>query len=100
MTRASNWSGALATCLLCIRTASALPHIANPSILGWNMERPVMEDDSDDALVIMLILISAIFGTILGIAAVFLVLYALVQVVQRVRRFVFRLDDDGMSERM
>ncbi|KAJ1853597.1 Protein ssh4 [Coemansia sp. RSA 1822] len=100
MTRASNWSGALATCLLCMRTASALPHIGDTSKLGWNMERPVMEDDSDDALVIMLILISAIFGTMLGIAAVFLVLYALVQVVQRVRRFVFRLDDDGMSERM
>ncbi|KAJ2342492.1 Protein ssh4 [Coemansia sp. RSA 2618] len=100
MTRASNWSGVLAaTCLLCTRAASALPHIDSMRINGWNMERPITDDNSDDALVIMLILLSAIFGTMLGIGLVFLMLYAIAQVLRRVRRFVFGLDEDGMSER-
>ncbi|KAJ2160869.1 Protein ssh4 [Coemansia sp. RSA 552] len=48
----------------------------------------------------MLILITAMFGALVGIGVVFLVLYAAVQVGQRVRRYVLGLDEDGVSERM
>ncbi|KAJ1832832.1 Protein ssh4 [Coemansia sp. RSA 2711] len=99
---ARNWPGTLAGAyLLGMRAVSALPHMESMRINGWKLERPATnQEDDDDALVIMMILFLAIFGTMAGIGVVFLVLYAVGQLVQRARRFVLGLDEDGMSERM
>ncbi|KAJ1722149.1 Protein ssh4 [Coemansia biformis] len=57
-------------------------------------------DEGDDVMLIMFILMAAIIGAMAGIGAVFAVFYVAAQVVQRVRRFVLGLDEDGVSERM
>ncbi|KAJ2770810.1 Protein ssh4 [Coemansia nantahalensis] len=87
MTRAGPW---LLARLLCVAAGAH----ATPTM------RSFRDSDGDDVLLIMFILVAAIFGALAGICAVFVVFYVATQVVQRVRRAVLGLDEDGVSERM
>ncbi|KAJ2082744.1 Protein ssh4 [Coemansia sp. RSA 988] len=56
--------------------------------------------DGDDALIILFILATAVCGALVGIGVVFVVFYTATIVVQRLPRFVYGLDEDGVSERV
>ncbi|KAJ2452680.1 Protein ssh4 [Coemansia sp. RSA 2336] len=102
MTLASIRAGIAAACMLSIHVATALPYTEKLRINEWSLERPAFQDDNDDndVLLIVLIMMTAIFGAMLGIGVVFVVLYVVTQVVKRVRHIVLGLDEDGVSERM
>ncbi|KAJ2088274.1 Protein ssh4 [Coemansia sp. RSA 986] len=58
------------------------------------------DDDDDDGLLTALILLVAICGTVVGIGFVVTMVFACVQLFKSVRRFLFGVDEYGVSERM
>ncbi|KAJ2614302.1 Protein ssh4 [Coemansia sp. RSA 1365] len=107
MTRVGIWSCLLATlCLLhtglAVRAADGF-HIFS----GLGLNNPLARldgsdgsSDSDEALIILFILATAVCGALVGIGVVFIVFYTATILVQRFRQFVYGLDEDGVSERV
>ncbi|KAJ2719895.1 Protein ssh4 [Coemansia sp. Benny D115] len=57
-------------------------------------------DEDDDELVTILILMAALCGSVFGVGVLFLTFFLCAQLVRRVRRLVFGIDEDGVTERM
>ncbi|KAJ2798441.1 hypothetical protein H4R20_004822 [Coemansia guatemalensis] len=109
MTRAGLWSCLLAI-LGVLHTSVAVRAAGADSIhifSGLGVNNPLARrdgsdesSDGDDALIILFILATAVCGALVGIGVVFVVFYTATVVVQRLRRFVYGLDEDGVSERV
>ncbi|KAJ1722849.1 Protein ssh4 [Coemansia erecta] len=88
-----------------MRRFSAWGYYTKSANRGWTSDMRLGSsgsagDGDDDELITILILVASLCGILFGVGFIFLIYFTCAVAVRRLRRAVFGIDDDGISERM
>ncbi|KAJ1862777.1 Protein ssh4 [Coemansia sp. RSA 2703] len=87
-----------------MRRFSAWGYYTKSASNGWASDMRLgsgsASDGDDDELITILILVASFCGILFGAGFIFLIYFTCAVAVRRLRRAVFGIDDDGISERM